>query len=875
MPETTTQPCSGSLTLVVPPFAPETTFSSPPSRGRGVLRGNARRAHIALLFLVFSAARVPAQSPETPERPPHETIRSFLATYCSDCHGEKQQKGDRRFDRLSLPATDDDALFDLQDIVDQLNLGEMPPRKSKQPTAAESKKAIALMTNAIAAYRTERTSTGGKTVLRRLNRREYLNTIRDLFGLNMTMFDPTTKFPRDQTYAHLDNIGDTLVTSGYLLAQYFEAADLIVEKALSAPAERPKVEAWNFNNSFRQQPELDHPHREAYQFRYLCLYEPTSSIRHEGAYGAIRAFSRGVPADGVYEIKVKAEAKNRRHPYDPKIFGMDPEEAFRLGIVPGNETFGPLHHPQPIEPSLGEVVIRDEEPEWYTFRVWLDAGFTPRFTFPNGMIDGRRAFSQIVNRYRQLLPENERRVTGIFNIRPVVLKHGKMPHIRIHEVEIRGPVHEEWPPAPQRAVLGSQPFSQERTRDLLTRFARRAYRRPARNDEIDRLMAVVTARQNSGRAPFDAFKDGLKAILCSPAFLYLEEPEPGAAASTPGGDRLPAHALAARLSYFLWSSMPDTKLSGLADSGELSQPDVLVAQARRMLRDRKSNQFIEAFADSWLNLRSLGDMPPDRDAFDRYYAEDLENAMQRETHLFMRHLIDQDESILRFLDADYTFVNRPLARLYGMADAVPADEAHLFRRVTLPDRNRGGLLGQASILTVSANGVETSPVTRGIWLLENILGTPPAPPPDNVPAIDPDVRGAKSIREVLTKHRDTPACFECHQKIDPLGFALENFDPIGAWRTRYDNGAPIDASGELPGGKSFSDLAGLKQILVARQPQFARMLTERLLSYSCGRRIEPRDRAGIDRIVSELSPGKDGFRRLLELVVASDTFRSK
>jgi hypothetical protein len=284
---------------------------------------------------------------------------------------------------------------------------------------------------------------------------------------------------------------------------------------------------------------------------------------------------------------------------------------------------------------------------------------------------------------------------------------------------------------------------------------------------------------------------------------------------------------------------------------------------------------VSGLLDSWLNLRSFGDMPPDRAAFPNYYAHNLQPAMRRETQLFTRHLLDANASIVNFLDSDFTFVNRQLAQHYGMPGAVSAADGHVFRQVKFTTPNRGGLLGQGSVLTVSANGVETSPVTRGVWLLENILGTPPSPPPDNVPPIDPDVRGAKSIRDILIKHRSNAACFECHRKIDPLGFALENFDPVGSWRTHYEKGQRIDPAGELPGGQSFKDVAGLKKILVQRKDQFAQMLTEKILGYACGRRIEPLDRPDVIRIVDELKKGDYGFRLLIEHVVLSESFRSR
>jgi hypothetical protein len=797
-----------------------------------------------------------------------DTIQSFLGKYCIECHGAEKQKGDRRFDQLSLPVSQVDTLIELQDIIDQLNEGEMPPRKAKQPDAPAIRNVVGSLTRLVADGHAKLSSTGGQTVLRRLNRREYSNTVSDLFALNMTMFDPTTKFPRDQQVQHMDNVGDALKTSSYLLAQYLDAADQVVEKVF-ATGKRPEEHTWRFTGNFVQQQEL-RAHGEIFGFRYLCLYENTNSSQPEGAYGPLHEFEQGVPADGWYEIKVKAEAKNRDTPYDPKIFGMDFSAAFRLAVVPGNAKTGSLHMPQPVEPQLAEAVIKDSGPEWYTFKVWLDAGFTPRFTFPNGMISVRSAYAQIMNRYRASFPENTRG-GGIVGNRIAVIKYGKLPHIRIHEVQIRGPMIDQWPPASQQAILGEKPFAPGRTREILEAFASRAYRRPAQPDEVEHLMKVAESRHQQGHSPFEALKDGLKTALCSPAFLYLAEPEP----ADPKDRHLSAYALASRLSYFLWSTMPDGELLRLAQSGELAKAEVLTAQTRRLLASPRSEAFVTGFLDSWLNLRSLGDMAPDRGEFRNYYAENLQPAMKRETQMFTRHLIDQNESIVRFLDADYTFANRPLARLYGMENAVSAAHGDEFQMIKFATPQRGGLLGQGSVLTVTANGVETSPVTRGVWLLENILGTPPAPPPDNVPPIDPDVRGAKSMRDILTKHRDSPACFECHRKIDPLGFALECFDPIGAARATYEKGTAIDTSGELPGGQSFKDVAELKRILVTRKDQFARMLTERLLGYACGRRIEPLDRPAVGQVLKELQQGGNGLRTLIEQVVLSEPFRSK
>ena len=766
---------------------------------------------------------------------------------------------------LTGEIADDNALVDRQDMLDLLNLSEMPPAEAKQPADDERRAIVRWLTARIERYHRERKAPSGRAVLRRLNAREYKNTVRDLLKLNMTMFDPATKFPQDQTSEHLDNVGETLVTSGYLLARYLEAAERCVDKALF-PREKPQVKEWAFRDNFRQQPEIDQVHRTTNRFAHMTLYDVVGADKHEGAYGPILAFKEGVPQDGWYEIRLLAEAVNREHPYDPKFLGTDPEEPLRLGIVAGDYTAGQLHKPQPVEPLLAEFDLADER-KWYTVRVWLDAGYTPRFTFRNGLMDARNLWAQLIRKYPDQFPRRKR--GGIVENRYNAIAYGKLPQIHIHEIEISGPLFDEWPTASQRAVLGddcekilgSGELSAEQLHERLAAFMSRAYRRPALPEEVDRIERLVAARQVAGRAPLDAFADGLKAVLCSPNFIYLEQGEPDAA-------QLSAAALASRLSYFLWSSMPDEKLLKLAESGGLLEPEVLAGEVDRLLADEKSGAFIEGFLGSWLNMRALGSMPPDRGQFRAFYHYDLDAAMRAETRLFTRHLIDENLSVDHFLHSDFTFVNKPLARLYG----VEPPPGPGFSKVQLNDRRRGGLLGQASVLTVTANGIDTSPVVRGVWLLENILGTPPSPPPPDVEPLDPDVRGAKTIREQLERHRSTTSCNDCHRKIDPPGFALENFDPIGRWRDHYGTKAVVDAAGELPSGESFKDVAGLKEILLRRHDQFARALTEKLLAYAAGRPLSPADRPHVDRVLEATRQQDYPLRDLIRQIVLSEAF---
>lgn len=791
-------------------------------------------------------------------------VRPLLNKYCVRCHGSKQQKGERRFDKLNGELPDDNALVDLQDVLDQLNLGEMPPKKAAQPTNEDRRRATAWLTRRIDQFHKNRKASDGSPVLRRLNSREYGNTVRDLLNLDMTMFDPTAAFPRDQTSEHLDNVGDTLVTSGHLLARYLEAADQVIRKAIG-PLKEPATQTWAFRDGFRQQPEIDQVFRTVGKFEYMTLFDVVGADKHEGAYGPIHAFAAGVPHDGIYEIRLKAEALNRLNPYDADFLGVDPSEPLRLGIVAGNRLVGALHKPQPIEPLLAEIELADKE-QWYTVRVRLDAGFTPRFTFRNGLMDARNLWAKILRKYPKLHPKPER--GGIVGHRYTAIKYGKLPQIRIQEIEIEGPFFDQWPTQSQTAVFGehagsylsSGSMTPKQIRAALRDFATRAYRRSATSEEVDRLMQVVDARRKAGSSSIAAYADGLKAALCSPGFLYLEETDAGQATST---------ALSTRLAYFLWSSTPDVKLSDIAASGRLRELEILKAQIDRMLNDPKSGGFIDGFLGSWLTLRDLGSTPPDRNQFRSFYHYDLDHAMRQETHLFTRRLLDENLSIVNFLDSDFTYVNKPLARHYGLEPP----KGNGFRLVALTDRRRGGLLGQSSVLTVTANGIDTSPVVRGVWLLENLLGTPPSPPPPDVEPLDPDIRGAKTIRDQLKKHRDVPSCNDCHRRIDPLGFALENFDPIGKWRSSYGKQGTVDASGELPDGQAFDDITELKRMLVERKDQFALALTRKLLEYATGRHMQPADRPHIDAVTRKLADRGYGFRDLIHLVVMSEPFR--
>ena len=465
------------------------------------------------------------------------------------------------------------------------------------------------------------------------------------------------------------------------------------------------------------------------------------------------------------------------------------------------------------------------------------------------------------------------------------------PGFAVHWLEVEGPLEaKDWPPATRKQLLGDADLERgtfSAAERVLKQFAPRAFRRPVSDADLAPYLALVRERLDKGVKFADALRVGLKAILVSPRFLMLDE-QPG---------KLDGYALAARLSYFLWSSAPDAELLAVATKGDLTKPAVLRAQTERLLKHPKARAFTEDFTGQWLALRNIEFTTPDARLYPEF-DELLQVSMVQETHAFFDELLENDLSVLNFVESDFAMLNERLAKHYR----VPGVSGLEVRRVTLrPEWHRGGVMTHASVLKVSANGTTTSPVLRGVWILDRILGRPAPPPPPNVPAVEPDIRGAKSIREQLAKHRELESCAGCHARIDPLGFALESYDVIGGWRDRYRIspapnqrngvewftisvnqrdmrlalGPKVDASDALPDGRKFSDLVELKKLLLAEPDAIARGLAEKLLIYATGHGLEFTDEAVLSDIVRKAKAKNFGFRALVHEVVASATFQSK
>ena len=803
-----------------------------------------------LLFLVLLSVSFAAGIDEAKDG---ELVRGFLEVYCIKCHGSEKQKGDRRFDHLSGKAEDLSQAESLQEILDQLNLAEMPPESEKQPTEEKTREVVSFLTKVLDQAREDARENRGKVVLRRLNRVEYLNTIRDLFDLKMVDFDPTTTFPPDEPTEGFDNVGEGLVASSHLLENYLEAARKVADKVIR-PGPEPKMIHYqagveiNPNGGMGEAGSDKVARREAGRI-FIKFRQPLG-------FPALDK-KRGVPADGEYLIRFSAKAVRRKSRYKDSDLRYNSDEPMRLSISIDSRELGATAHR-----IIGEYEIPDDELIEVEHRVWLEKGFTFHLHWANGP---NGSFKRIM---RKVLPKYNK--DALYPARnPPEMYIGSGPELHVHSFEIEGPFFDQWPPTGFARYFPNPPPDpgSEYLDASLIRLANQAFRRPVSPDELKPYLKLASQYLLAKKDFWDAAHYGVRAILTSPRFLYLAESDPGKDPSA-----LDPYELASRLSYFLWSSMPDRELREAAASGRLLETDELLSQAKRMLRDPRARALAENFAGQWLHLRKLGEMPPDPEKNKAYYSNNLEQAMREETGRFFNYVLSENRSILEFIDSDYTFLNESLAQHYGIEGVL----GKTFTKVTLrPEHNRGGLLGHGSVLTATSNGVETQPVLRGVWVLENLLGTPPNSPPPDVEPIEPDTRGVSTMRELMEKHRNNPTCFECHRKIDPLGLSMEHYDHVGAWRERYAKRLPIDGSGEMPDGTTIEGPSGIKAYLKGRPGQFTHCLTEKLFVYALGRRLSFTDRDDLDAIVTLMPKLGYGLQELILQIVASEPFRFK
>jgi hypothetical protein len=777
----------------------------------------ARHCAVVALLTGF-AGGAPAFAVETAAAPNTlfvEKVEPILFEYCYDCHGDGMQRGKVAFDGYGSEAelTSDHGLW--LAVLKNVRAGMMPPRDKPQPAVAELA-ALEEWIKREAFGIDEENLDPGRVTLRRLNRVEYRNTIRDLMGLD---YNTLEEFPPDDTGYGFDTVGDVLTVSPLLLEKYLQAAEAIVSKAVPT-APRLVAERTVGGDRFRS---ADGPARGD----QLTFYEPaTVSHRFE------------VKQSGTYRMVLNLDVAGD-FDFDPGrarvVFRLDGEERLR-------EEFG-----------------------WHNHRRFP-------FEFEETWEAGTR---ELTLELMPLVPVEERRTRV---------------DLRVASVNIEGPLEREhWIPTRnyERFFFRNEPpeTEQERrgyARELLERFASRAFRRPVDQRTLDRLTGLAEAVSSEpGRSFEEGVRQAMVAVLASPRFIFrIEEvaPERSAELYPP----LDEYALASRLSYFLWSTMPDQELFDLAARGELREN--LSAQVDRLLADRRSEALVENFVGQWLHARDVEGVSINtravfrREGINRRFDLDrsLRLAMRSESERYFGYVLRENRSVVELLDSDYTFLNEELAGFYG----IPGVNGRELRRVVLPpDSPRGGVLTQGTVLTVTSNPTRTSPVKRGLFILENILGTPPPPAPPDIPELEEAAKEfagrEPTTREMMQVHRDNALCASCHKRMDPLGLAFENFNALGLWR-ETERGEPVDATGELATGEAFKGVRDLKRILAEdRRVDFYRCLTEKLLIYALGRGLEYHDVGAVDRIVDRLQAEGGRSSALLLGVIESRPFQHR
>lgn len=854
--------------------------------------------------------------------------RQFIHKHCFECHDTETKKGglDLTALRLDLSSSTNFSMWVL--VHDRASSGEMPPKKKARPEAAELATFLRSLSTALVSAEKMRIASEGRATQRRLNRYEYENSLRDL--LHAPWLQVRDSLPEDGEAHRFNKVGDALDVSHVQMARYLGAADYALRQTMAQYATRPETKVTRYYA--RDQRSYTGPMKfsvfntapERATFPVLG-FKGQADVRRGDA-----PITAGTNDPVLRELEGVGVVASAYEPIEPKFnqFRAPVAGRYKLRFNAHSVWVGPGQTNKWFIPNLDDISKgRRDEP------ITITAEIPPRLLRKLGDFDITPEPSVHELDVWLLAGEMIRPDAGrLFRSRPgatrwqnpLAEKDGQ-PGVVFRWMEVEGPIYNEWPTAGHKLLFGDLPmvnrkvevkeeagprrergetnrFGQRRfvpppgvevlskkpmgdAERLLRGFIHHAYRRPVDEAaEMKRFLPVIRGALKKGNNFTDAMIAGYTAVLCSPEFVCLEE-KPG---------RLDDFALASRLSFFLWNSAPDDELRRRAARNELRQPDVLRAQTERLLASPKARQFIDAFLDYWLDLRRMLATAPDANLYGDYYLDDLlTESAQAETQLFFAELLQRDLPARNLVASDFAMLNERLTAHYGL----PHVEGVALRRTPLSKESvRGGLMTQAAVLKVTANGTTTSPVLRGAWIMERILGQKPPPPPPSVPAVEPDIRGAVTIRQQLDQHRTLETCAACHAKIDPAGFALESFDVMGGWRDQYraEGGEkpqpglaksgqklafhyalPVDASGELPDGRKFRDIRQFKELLLADEKQLARNLARQLTVYATGAPVRFADREQIEGILERAASSHYGVRSLIHELVQSDLFRNK
>jgi hypothetical protein len=859
----------------------------------------------ALGGMLSSPAYLSAADTDVSSTPMPPSVRTLIVKNCAVCHRPPNPPLGIDLTTLTFNLNDVDTFGRWVRIHDAVRDGKMPPGGGNVLKDADRAAFVSAVAEPIIAYEHLRAATEGRAVLRRLNRYEYENSIREL--LSAPWLQLKDSLPEDGLDHHFNKSGQALDISHVQMSRYMEAAEHAIRLVVNA-ANQPEVQQRYYARDqkrfigrmrytfFNHSPErlmipilgFDAQPEVVAEKVPISVGESDPKTRELEAFATPGSTFNGndysfdqfkSPVGGRYHLRFNVYSI-----WIHTVWGAEDK-------LNPNRT--PWWHPDRAKTSRGKTI---EPVTIYA----LSRGGEKRLlgSFDVGPEPAIHEMDVYLLPDEQIMPDASRlfRSRPGFRGSPDATEAG-MPGVAYRWMEVDGLVKDAQSGEGFHRLFGNLPASPDNkgqlsvtpsapgdAEQLLRQFMAAAYRRPPREEEVQRYLRIIRDQEGMHVQFADAMIAGYTAVLCSPGFIYLEE-QPG---------RLDPYALASRLSYFLWNGPPDPELRRLAANGTLEKPDVLRAQTNRLLDDSRSRDFVNAFLDYWLDLRKVGDNTPDVTLYPDYYLDDLltESALQ-ETQLFFRFLVQRNLPGRNIIESNFTFLNSRLARLYGL----PPVEGVALRKVALPaDSVRGGLLTQASILKETANGTTTSPVLRGVFVLDRILGDPPPPPPPGVPALDPDTRGAVTIRQQLDKHRSIESCAVCHTKIDPPGFALESFDVVGAWRDGYRStdqgepvqglgkngfeftfklGQPVDASGKLLTGETFQNVIELKRLLLKDERQIARNMVGQFVTYATGASVRFADRAEVERILDAAEGNDYGLRTIIHEIVQSDLFTHK
>ncbi len=787
---------------------------------------------------------------------------ALLENHCYDCHAGGAREGGLDLDSIGTDLDDAETFAMVVRIADRVRNGEMPPSADAEPIPESDRIAFANSLHPMLMAAGRKTNA---TVLRRLNRVEYENTVNDLFGTNL---DLSRTLPEDGRSHEFDNVGESLGVSMVHLQRYLDAIDSVMDAAIATTSQPPTVTTVRASYADT---------REAEKFiGDVWKKLDDGSVVFFADLGYPTGMLRGseVKTPGWYDIRVTGYAHQSERDITFRVGGT----SFATGSE--KPTYGYFAFP-PIERTGGE-------PTTVQMRTWIDERFMVTIDPWGLVVKDYNLHKQGADGY----PGAGLAIQGVEIEGPIVEPFPSPGHQMIYEgldrveVDPANPREKTKPWFVPKFVIQTNTPREDASR-VLTRVARIAFRRPVDADDVIPFVNLFDHELDAGSSFDTALRTAIAAIFCSPDFLYFGEPS----------GWLDDHALATRLAYFLTRTTPDDALLADADAGTLStDAKVLLGHVDRLIDGPHHDRFVDDFTDAWLNLRDIDETAPDQTLFPEYDPF-LQHSAVAETRAFFGELIANDLPVGNIVKSDFAMLNNRLAKHYqiGLGD-IGAVEGPEIRRVAIPPNSvRGGLISQASVLKVSANGTNTSPVVRGVWTMERILGQTPPPPPPGISGVEPDIRGASTLRELLNKHRDLDSCRSCHAMIDPPGFALENFDPIGGFRERFRSlgageklfnevngrkvtyrlGPPVDASGDLVGHGRFDNFVQFRDLLASDEDTLARALITKLLTFATGREMAYVDRTSIDALVDASRSNRHGVRNMIELVVTSDAFRRK